>query len=202
MNSTAQSDRSTVPARGGWKRLAIQVGERNGGLVVVERMHRARELWHWLVRCDCGWEIVLDSSALRQRKTCSQCSKDAGAAKRQTHGGARRSAADPLYSTWQGIKTRCSNPNAESHQWYGAKNVRVCDAWLDFGVFRVWALANGWRKGLTFDRVDETKDYGPDNCRIATQSENSKRMRAKYRTVRHAPMFADHFPIEALFGVA
>lgn len=31
---------------------------------------------------------------------------------------------------------------------------------------------NGWRKDLDIDRFDNDSGYSPDNCRIATRSEN------------------------------
>lgn len=80
----------------------------------------------------------------------------------------------PLYTVWQGIKTRCYNPNSSHYQWYGAKGVTVCDEWLnDFQAFYDWAIANGWEKGLTIDRKDNDKSYSPDNCQFLTKSQNS-----------------------------
>lgn len=74
----------------------------------------------------------------------------------------------PLNVVWCGIKERCTNKNASNYKWYGAKGISVCDEWLDFKSFYQWAMDNGWERGLTVDRIDTSKGYSPDNCRLVT----------------------------------
>ena len=76
-----------------------------------------------------------------------------------------------LYIVWDGMWARCINPRANSYHTYGGKGVRVCLDWEDYGNFRAWAIANGFRKGLTLDRKDSAGDYEPNNCRWTTPAE-------------------------------
>ncbi len=54
----------------------------------------------------------------------------------------------------------------------------MCPEWIHSPeVFINWALINGWIKGLTIDRINNDKNYCPENCRFVTQSENNKNRR-------------------------
>jgi hypothetical protein len=68
------------------------------------------------------------------------------------------------------MKQRCINPDNHKYPRYGARGIKVADEWLDFRTFESWALANGYKKDLTLDRIDTDGDYKPSNCRWATQS--------------------------------
>lgn len=76
-----------------------------------------------------------------------------------------------LYQVWNAMKMRCANPNAISYKYYGGKGITVCDEWQTFEVFRDWALSNGYREGLSIDRIDSNGNYEPSNCRWATSKE-------------------------------
>lgn len=80
----------------------------------------------------------------------------------------------PLYKVWNQMKDRCYNPNNPKYNNYGGKGVSVCDRWKSFCFFYVWAIDNGWEKGLSIDRKDGNGDYEPGNCRIVTIAENNR----------------------------
>ena len=74
-----------------------------------------------------------------------------------------------LYGVWKGMKSRCYNEGHTSYKYYGGKGIKVCEQWEhDFMAFRTWSLNNGYKEGLSIDRIDSNKDYGPDNCRWVT----------------------------------
>lgn len=97
------------------------------------------------------------------------------------------------------MRRRC-NPNTKdprNKNWAG-KGVRVCDEWQDFSKFEEWSLANGYREGLSLDRIDSDGNYEPSNCEWVTRSVNSKRCRAQYRFEKITTW--DHIPLEAMWG--
>ena len=69
-----------------------------------------------------------------------------------------------LYGIWQAMKNRCRNPNQPGWKSHGARGIRVCAEWQAFEPFRAWALANGFRDGLSIERRDNDGNYEPANC--------------------------------------
>jgi hypothetical protein len=79
---------------------------------------------------------------------------------------------------WLSIKTRCFNGNHHTYTEYGGRGITMCEAWKnDYKAFRTWALENGYGNELSLDRIDNSGNYDPTNCRWAdnfTQSRNKR----------------------------
>lgn len=87
------------------------------------------------------------------------------------------------YNVWSGMIQRCHNDRARDFKNYGAKGIKVCERWRsDFLNF----LADMGERpdGMSIDRIDNSGDYEPSNCRWATPKQQS---RNKAKT-----MFLDH----------
>lgn len=78
-----------------------------------------------------------------------------------------------LYLIWASMKTRCQNPAEPGYRNYGGRGIRVCDEWQEFEPFLKWAKANGYRKHLSLDRINNNGNYEPTNCRWATREQQS-----------------------------
>ena len=86
----------------------------------------------------------------------------------------------PLYRVWCHMKERCDNPNNKRFKHYGARGIKVCDEWQhSYKAFEEWALSNGYKPGLSIDRINNDKGYSPWNCRWSTYTEQN-RNRGKY----------------------
>lgn len=88
----------------------------------------------------------------------------------------------PLNIIWCGMKERCNNPNSENYNWYGGRGIHVCEEWNNnFYSFYTWAINNGWEKGLELDRINNMKDYCPENCKWVTHKQQCRNRRSNVR---------------------
>jgi len=125
----------------------------------------------WLCRCNCGEEIIVTGGDLRSNRTksCGCLRKEKTAERNTTHGFSKH----PLYLLWKDIRKRCNNSKHVSYPYYGGRGISMCTKWTnDPAIFILWALAHGWKSGLTIDRKNNALDYFPENCRFITNREN------------------------------
>ncbi len=131
---------------------------------------------YWLCRCDCGNQTVVRGSNLKSNRT-----KSCGCLKNQVKHGKIKTR---LYRIFGAMKTRCYNQNATAYVNYGARGIKVCEAWLDkvngFQNFAEWSLANGYSDDLSIDRINVNGNYEPSNCRwVSSQTQNCNRRKFK-----------------------
>lgn len=96
-----------------------------------------------------------------------------------TKNNAKWKCRDPiLQNRWRSMISRCQNPKNSGFHNYGGRGIGVCAAWAkDFDVFADWALANGYRRELSLDRIDVNGEYGPSNCRFADVRQQARNRR-------------------------
>lgn len=136
----------------------------------------------WRCKClKCEREKDIDGYNLKsgRSRSCRKCSAANVGDMLATH----RDTKNPVYSRWQAMKTRCTNPNAKSWDCHGGRGITVCPEWLgDYEAFRdhIGPMPTPLH---TVDRIDNNGNYEPGNVRWATQSEQMQNTRRspKYR---------------------
>ena len=170
-------------------------GQSFGRLIVICEAGRAKDgRVLWLCKCDCGREVVVSSHDLRRR-----CSQSCGCLRRDlsrermvdrctTHGCAH----EPWFQTYAGMMIRCGHRTGASEyklRLYRDRGIMVCEEWRNSPrAFGDWLLSHGWHKGLEIDRIDNDKEYSPDNCRVVTPKENKNNKRNTLRLEDATPL--------------
>jgi len=112
----------------------------------------------WRCRCSCGKIINVNTGSLTSGNTtkCKSCAT-------KTHGMSHTK----LYKVWQGMKTRCTNPNSINFNRYGGRGITYDPRWEFFENFEK-DMAEGYRPGLTIERKNNDDGYNKENCIWAT----------------------------------
>ena len=79
------------------------------------------------------------------------------------------------YDVWNAMMQRCHNPGSVSYKYYGARGIKVCDAWQTYSGFFV---SMGEKpEGLSLERKDNNQGYFPENCIWTTMSQQANNRR-------------------------
>ena len=140
---------------------------------------KSKRKTYWVCKCECGNIKSVRSDSLQDGSIKSCGCYHSEVARKTAHSiHKHKMTGTRLYSIWLGIKSRCTNPEAECYDRYGGRGIYICNEWENnFETFMKWALNNGYEKNLQIDRINNNDDYKPDNCRwvdIKTQCNNRR----------------------------
>ena len=150
------------------KEISKLIGHVKGKLTVLEydgyyAKEGNKQVQHWYkCKCECGNIVIV---ARKQLLSNSKHATTSCGCSRKRHGYHKH----PAYNSYKGMITRVRRPDIYRHKNYILNNIKVCKEWDgNPKAFCEWADKNGYKKGLTLDRIDNLKDYEPSNCRWVT----------------------------------
>lgn len=130
---------------------------------------------HWDCACECGKSVIVAACHLKSGHTTScGCAHAEMMSARATHRESVTQANTKEYRAWQNMKRRCYDPANNRYYRYGARGIRVCDAWINSYETFLADVGRAPSPRHTIDRLNNDGNYEPRNVRWATYVEQAK----------------------------
>jgi hypothetical protein len=160
-------------------RLIDLTGKRFGRLSILSRAENTKTMKvRWKCLCDCGKEIDVQSCNLKSgnTKSCGCWNSEALSTRTTVH----RLCDTPEYKSWGGMIYRCTTTTCKYYHNYGGRGITVCDRWLVFQNFYA-DMGPKPSRHHSIDRIDNSGNYCPANCKWSTRTEQSNNRRSNRR---------------------
>jgi hypothetical protein len=163
----------------------------------------------WLCQCTCGNFKEVPGVYLRNgmSKSCGCYMIEKATSDNTTHG----LSDTKEYYRWYDIHNRCYNKNYYRYKDWGGRGIKICDRWhkdnpngfLNF-YNDIKKLGPKYDDSYSLDRIDNNKDYSPDNIKWSSKREqrlNQQSHRIRFFTYNNETLYlkqwANRFSVDS-----
>lgn len=188
ISSTSNVERGNVKSCGCLKKGEVDItGRRYSFLTAIEKDNQkngknGESYWYFL--CDCGIKKSISKQNITSGvvKSCGCNRSVQKGEKHHAWKGGGRNMSNVFYRKYRQVLQRCGNKNSSSYKNYGGRGIK-CE-WESFESFEddmyesfsEHSKIYGGRD-TTLDRIDVNGNYSKNNCRWATQKEQTRNTR-------------------------
>lgn len=131
----------------------------------------------WKCICDCGKEILVVLTSLRNGNTqsCGCLRIERTKAKVTKH----KKSHSPEYHAWGNMIQRCRNRNHPEYKNYGARGIIVCEEWQSSFERFFEDMGEKPDPKFSLDRINNEEGYFKENCRWTDASTQARNQREK-----------------------
>ena len=120
--------------------------------------------WHCVCTCGANRKVFGANLTRGQSLSCGCFAAD----QNTTHGLSR----SRVYSIWEGMKARCTNPSSTYWHRYGGRGISFCERWQKFENFYA-DVGDPPTEAHSLGRVDNDGNYTPENVRWETPEQQN-----------------------------